>query len=298
MRTEMVPCATTVGRQGARGGHLPRRQVLVVLCTAVVVLGFAAGPAPTAAYGIGSRSVDGFGRLTSLRFLHIPKTGTSFIIMLRNYLTACRDKDLTCAGKRGGTNPAYLFPDDVTKAVESCQGHLIACDFRYHASFDPSPKWNYATLLREPVQHATSGFFYTNMLRRANNQTEFSVQQYTARYRNLQTKMLGGVYLLTGVDDVDMPNVLARARENLNSTVFFGVSDHWNTTVCLFHKELRGPGPRPSEFVNARKNGDKQELTGEELEVIRDSVHFDSLLFEEAYAHFQARAAAYNCDMV
>jgi hypothetical protein len=77
--------------------------------------------------------------------------------------------------------------------------------------------------------------------------------------------MLGGVYLLTGVDDVDMPNVLARARENLNSTVFFGVSDHWNTTVCLFHKELRGPGPRPSEFVNARKNGDKQELTGEEL---------------------------------
>jgi hypothetical protein len=75
---------------------------------------------------------------------------------------------------------ALISPSaDVTKAVESCQGHLIACDFRYHASFDPSPKWNYATLLREPVQHATSGFFYTNMLRRANNQTEFSVQQYT-----------------------------------------------------------------------------------------------------------------------
>ncbi len=69
----------------------------------------------------------------------------------------------------------------MTKAVESCQGHLIACDFRYHASYDPSPKWNYATLLREPVQHAVSGFFYTNMLRKGNNQTELTVEEYAGR---------------------------------------------------------------------------------------------------------------------
>jgi hypothetical protein len=80
-----------------------------------------------------------------------------------------------------------------------------------------------------------------------------------------RVQMLGGVYLLAPVDDANMPLVLDNARANLNATVFFGISDHWNTTICLFHKELNGPGARPSEFVNARKNGDKQELGEAEL---------------------------------
>ncbi len=61
---------------------------------------------------------------------------------------------------------------------------------------------------------------------------------------------------MASVDEAEMPALLETARANLNSTVFFGISDHWNTTVCLFHKELNGPGPRPSEYINARKTGD------------------------------------------
>lgn len=35
------------------------------------------------------------------RYLHIPKAGTSFIITLRNAVSACRVKDYTCKGNNG-----------------------------------------------------------------------------------------------------------------------------------------------------------------------------------------------------
>jgi hypothetical protein len=108
-----MPCTATHRERGPRGGAGPRLKALAAIGAVACVLAAAGVVAPASGYGIGDRAVDGFGRVSSLRFLHIPKTGTSFIIVLRNYLTACRVKDMTCAGKRGGTNPDYLFPDGV-----------------------------------------------------------------------------------------------------------------------------------------------------------------------------------------
>ncbi len=100
------------------------------------------------------------------------------------------------------------------------------------------------------------------------------------------------------------------ARVNLNNTVFFGISDYWNTTICLFHKELNGPGPRPSEYINVRrgaltaagphgKHRNSSELvTAHELAVITRGTQLDVQLYREALAHFTARAEKFGCPMV
>ena len=150
----------------------------------------AAAVAPTHSYGIGNRVVDADGRLPTLRFLHIPKTGTSFIMSMRNYLSACWVKDKVCSGDHGGTDRKYRFPEHTKIYIESCNDALEACSkVRYHSQFHVSHPWNYVTLLREPTAHAVSGYFYTNGVRRSKNQTQVSVQEYVSALGNLHVKV-------------------------------------------------------------------------------------------------------------
>lgn len=49
-------------------------------------------------------------KLTNLTFIRIPKCGTSFMTVIRNYLDACPLKDISCAGPGGGsTRRGYLL---------------------------------------------------------------------------------------------------------------------------------------------------------------------------------------------
>jgi hypothetical protein len=165
-----------------------RRLVSLVL---PLVLLLAVYSAPVVhGYGIGSRKVDAKGRLIELRYLHIPKTGTSFIISLRNYLDVCKVKDKSCSGEHGGSDPTYRFPDGTPIYVESCYGYLEACSkTRYHMRWRQSPRWNYVTLLRNPLEQAVSGYFYTNSILREHNATPMSVQEYVKHYHNVHVKV-------------------------------------------------------------------------------------------------------------
>jgi hypothetical protein len=80
------------GRRKPPRHAVPRRMLAAVagLVLALMVLA-STTPQHAEAYGVGNRTLDKNGRLTHLRFLHIPKTGTSFIMVLRNYLAGeCR----------------------------------------------------------------------------------------------------------------------------------------------------------------------------------------------------------------
>lgn len=291
------------GREKAQGGgptpgwRGPRGWAAALLSIALLAAAYlpAAG-----AYGMAGREVDEFGRLKGLRFLHIPKTGTSFIIVLRNYLTACKIKDKTCSGQHGGSDPKYLFAEGTPMYVESCNGALRqACNKkRYHDYYHTTGPSNYVTLLRQPIEHAISGLSYTNKLRASSGQEPMSVTDYVALISNIHVKMLSGYPVLSSVSPDTLPGMLTLARQRLNSTVFFGISDHWNTTICLFHKELNGPGPRPSEFVNARKTTEKTSLSEAEMAVVQRATRYDAVLYEEALAHFKARAERYDCPLV
>ena len=83
--------------------------------------------------------------LSSVRFVHIPKTGTSFIITLRNHLVACKTKDYSCKGILGGgfyeiNNPNGTGDSPFFASVEDddehCKGVLQACQVKmYHRPF-------------------------------------------------------------------------------------------------------------------------------------------------------------------
>jgi hypothetical protein len=98
---------------------------------------------------------------------------------------------------------------------------------------------------------------------------------------------------------IAMPDLLDTAKANLRTTVFFGITEYWNTTLCLFHKELNGPGPRASEFANIRPTSNKvpASLSSEDKEQLRAAVQFDTVLYDEALQDFTRRAAAFNCPM-
>jgi hypothetical protein len=110
--------------------------------------------------------------------------------------------------------------------------------------------------------------------------------------------MLSGRHSSSTVAKHLLLQVLDEARVKLNKTVFFGISDYWNTTICLFHKELNGPGPRPSEYVNARKGSTKAPLPPLEMELLSNGTRYDNVLYMEALEHFKQRAAKYDCPLV
>ena len=68
--------------------------------------------------------LDEHGRLKSLRFMHIPKTGTSLILLLRNYLTSCTVKDVTCSGNAGGDDASVRLKGG-GREEETCGGNLV-----------------------------------------------------------------------------------------------------------------------------------------------------------------------------
>lgn len=109
--------------------------------------------------------------------------------------------------------------------------------------------------------------------------------------------MLAGHQFISRHEDNEYPDMLQVALTNLNATVFFGITDYWNTTVCLFHRELNGPGPRPSEFINTRKNELKAGLGPKEDALLRRTLKYDNALYDEAFRQFKARAERYGCPL-
>ena len=62
---------------------------------------------------------------------------------------------------------------------------------------------------------------------------------------------------------------IRRALGSLHLVSFFGITNFWNTSVCLFHKELNGPGPKDSEFINVRQAPYRTTLNDEETARMR-----------------------------
>ena len=90
------------------------------------------------------------------------------------------------------------------------------------------------------------------------------------------------------------------ARQHLfNETLFFGLTEHWATSVCTFHCELGGDA-RESEFLNTRDNGGvtKDQLTGIKPEVrsfLDGLLGEEYRLYEDAQKVFLRRAEKCGC---
>lgn len=116
-------------------------------------------------------------KLESFRYLHIPKTGTSFIIVLRNYLDSCPVKHFSCPSVQGGGGDFLVsqgrkkrrtFAFNATEAEMArsvdCGGSLIACGVpkKRHShvpwGWKGQREQNVVTMLRDPLVRLVSQF--------------------------------------------------------------------------------------------------------------------------------------------
>lgn len=252
------------------------------------------------------------------RFLHIPKTGTSFIICLRNAISECHVKDFTCPGLYGGgcvsnkncgldptetmalakATEAFISETPVDNSELTCNQHLLACNAStYHAPFDreyllgQGPNDAYVTMVREPVELMISlaKWWRPEIILAPDNATEWEAcrQGKMKHLDDVQVKMLLGHHHLkpppAPLEDVSVRAAFA----NLLSLDFFGDTDLWSESVCLFHAVFGGE-PRPAEFLNVRK-GLAVEVPPRVREMFVAMTRRDAELYALARAHLAER---------
>ncbi|GBF91345.1 hypothetical protein Rsub_03665 [Raphidocelis subcapitata] len=254
---------------------------------------------------------------TGLRFLHIPKTGTSFIITLRNQLDACKHKDISCMGAAGGG--LWHFEHSKKEKVYSsmffekgppgfdplCGGNLVACKWgTYHKFYERdfqanNPSFAYVTLIREPVSQTISmaGWKCPSLAEAGDAgwreclDSAWLDKKYPGNFstwHDAQTKSLAGINFnrLTKLNEVN----LTTALNNLLKLDFFGVTDRWTESICLFHATFGGE-PRPSQFLNVRP-GHSPSAPAWVVERVRANTVWDRRLYAAGAAAFQCRVDA------
>jgi len=208
----------------------------------------------------------------SFYFIHTPKTGTSLYLTLRNRLASCPVKDFTCLDYRGGglyhtltEDGSNLFPftksslnltietrEDLV-AIENCRGTLNCKPDNlrdYHCPFlKCRHQRNKVTMIRNPYEWYPSYFrwIWTNFYSSGKN--------VDLRFNNSFSSQ---ILFTAGTFDVD----LAYYRLE-NEYLWWGITDFWNESICIFHCEL-GHGISHQniyEFENWRSSAKMKNLS-------------------------------------
>lgn len=216
-------------------------------------------------------------KLEHLDFLHIPKTGTSIIIALRRYLDACiHNKNATCPGKNGGTtfeshrddrpNEPFFLDLHWTPGSVDCDGHLYACG---HAGRRGMPGYHdpltekrlraggVVVMLRDPVERLMSVYRwyltdpgYHHMPPMTPDNVLRIAKKEPARLKghNMMTRMITG--RAKGAPPAASASAFRILRDNVT---FFGLTERWAESLCLFHCMLPGGTTfDPVECTNTR----------------------------------------------
>ena len=206
--------------------------------------------------------------ISSFYYIHVPKTGTSLFTLLRNRLESCEVKDFTCVGVFGGGiwgpqskdgKKHYPYSKEslgIGDSAVTC-GNTLNCPphGEYHCPYSKCRKeMNKVTMFRDPQKWFKSFF-------------EWMWVDLMSRRRPLIIEKLKKMYpppmkFTTGKSDSSINKnktnmtmtILDEAFDILQSEyLWWGVTDYWHASVCIFHCELGGEA-RPSETENSRKS--------------------------------------------
>lgn len=233
-----------------------------------------------------------------LKFLHIPKCGTSFLNAIIHTPSLCPDVDW-----RYEVNSDYLsnsFEKDFWHACpQVCNQSRFECNSASQThegigSSYSSYKGHLITMMRQPEQRILSAY---HDARFDHGASRFSnVSAYALRVAGLVTCQLMGeksVDPLPQCGELRKADALAAAQRLREGFVFVGIMEEWEMSMCLFHK-IFGGHCWHSDFENSRPTDphDMSPYNVSELEGVRDEL--DGLVYEEAKRIFREQLVAYN----
>ena len=198
----------------------------------------------------------------SFFFIHCPKTGTSLLLVLRNYISSCSKypstrQGYTCFGELGGGFPKRMTVDrqdhftysrdefnvsaGEASASESCGGAFRNCDKRiFHCQFYACRAMqNKVTMVRDPFKWFSSVLDW---------QGHYLGVQGVRGWLPFESQM----HFVSGVAD----NVTLAHRILQDEFLWWGLTDYWETSICLFHNELVGGEVQDGELRNSRSSSD------------------------------------------
>ena len=143
----------------------------------------------------------------------------------------------------------------------------------------------YVTLLREPEALLLSylkWFCHTNGL---DGDWTRCLDEHPG-LPNLQIKMLNGFHLKNATPPLTSSE-LSIAVARLMGLDFFGITDRWSESVCLFHAVFGGT-PRPSQFINVRE-GPQRHVPRFIKEWVKYSSALDTVLYAQSVRMFECR---------
>lgn len=186
-------------------------------------------------------------------YIHTPKTGSSLFTLLRNRMYTCSLKDIPCIGGVGGGIPDHMstdgrnhLPFDISKFnftsrrdtfLKNTCDKMLNCKHPYfHCEFERCGKRrNKVTMFRNPYKWFSSYLDWQ------------WVWQVSQGMNPPNLPFTSQTNFTTG------ENKYVKAIEILETKyIWWGITDYWNTSVCLFHCELGGE-VQESEFQNTRK---------------------------------------------
>jgi len=193
-------------------------------------------------------------------WLHIPKCGTSFLNTLYHY--ACPGIP-TKASVGTEINPEHQ-EEDLTMKYPMDESWDEICTIRFEMTSifvvrghdpirDDTKLENVFAMFREPFDRLVSGFNYNRHMdgklrhyrqligkavRGRSRDVQFEMYYKFGDLLGCQTKMVVGYRCAS--DTVLTKTHMKKAKKRIERMGFVGITDDWNRSICLFHRQFGG----------------------------------------------------------
>jgi FkbM family methyltransferase len=260
---------------------------------------------PTQSTSEGAQSIAA--KKEPLAFIHIMKcSGTSF----ENYLTTCSQFKGRCSCFTG-VNPQGEA-DDVSSYLNSNASSPFVFGHIPYAGYERSlPNALFATFLRDPVQRTISHYkswhdpknfhpedpHYIAATQETKVALMFSQKATLEEFIKtdnsiIRAEALGNIQtmMLSSRENVSLDVHLESAKENLAKCVFFGLTEKFEESISIFQSIfLDAPAYALKPTHENRSRVEVSNISSETMDIIREQVSYDILLYEYAKSLFEER---------
>ena len=226
-------------------------------------------------------------------WLHIPKTGTSLFNTI--YLHFCPSilvKNPSLATQKKPLMDKELLkdypPKDFCNNVTFANMPRPGFHHPYPKDTQIGEKYFYFTMLRDPIERLRSAYSFGKHLSKLKNDSiSFDTYLNESHIPDCELKMILGFTCYDFVDPEHL-NISVAVNRIQTPHFFFGITDRWEESICLFH-HMYGGSTQPFELKNNRKT--KRVETPGNI----NRTFAETIFFEEALKIFNMRVKEAGC---